>query len=277
LGHEQLQLAEEILKSFFPQSIKVYGCLFNINRGKPHNFEVIVDSWPDFKVILCRPKQREVADREGDFNMNSIFSRDEQSLKKLLGSPGVIDWSTFSLLAGVDLCHLEVVKELAASKNTPTRVGSVMLVMTLENSSQLKDDLDERTTELSLSQLCPCHAELVNKNWKYGGDRNSYNSVVSYISHHPSFCLLDESGKPVSWVLLYRHSALGLLYTLPEHRRKGYAKLLVKVMSKHLLSQGYPVYCFIEEENKISYQLFSSLGFNHKPDYRAVWLDLNSR
>lgn len=68
---------------------------------------------------------------------------------------------------------------------------------------------------------------------------------------------------------------MGMLYTVPEHRGKGYAKALVTVMSKRLHSQGYPVYCFIEEENQLSYRLFTSLGFTEEPDYKAAWFVFN--
>nr|XP_006638569.1 PREDICTED: glycine N-acyltransferase-like protein 3 [Lepisosteus oculatus] len=277
LESEQLQIAEGILRQFLPESLKVYGCLFNINRGKPHNIEVIADSWPAFKVILCRPKRQGVLDREGDFNIHSIFSRDKESLGKLLQRPGVIDWSRFSLLAGVDLKHLDVVKDLALSRNVPARTQTVVYVMTLEDSSQLRQLPEHSDAGCRLARLSPSHAELVNANWSFGGDRNSYNSVLNYISHNPSLCVLDERGKPISWILMYQHCALGLLYTLPDHRRQGHAKLLVTEMSRQLLEQGYPVYCFVEEENQISYQLFTSLGFRHKPDYRAVWFQLSLR
>ncbi|XP_053476129.1 glycine N-acyltransferase-like protein 3 [Ictalurus furcatus] len=67
-------------------------------------------------------------------------------------------------------------------------------------------------------------------------------------------CVLDSEGRPVSWILTYASCAMGMLYTMPEHRRKGYAKDLVTTMAKKLRSEGYPVYCFIEEENQLSYR-----------------------
>ncbi|XP_036398797.1 glycine N-acyltransferase-like protein 3 isoform X2 [Megalops cyprinoides] len=263
LGKEELKLAENMLKGLFPESVKVYGCLFNINRGKPHNLEVIADSWPDFRVIICKQKQstQDSLDREGDFNIYSIYSKDKESLHKLLGA------------SGVDINHLDAVKELAVQNNTPTETVASMFVLMLEDASHLKDPECDFTSRIT--PLTPSHAELVNSNWKYGGDACSYRSVLNYISNYPSLCVMDESGRPVSWLLLYPHCALGLLYTMPQHRRKGYAKQLITIMARHLLEQGHPVYCFVEEGNDMSYRLFTSLGFRHKPDYRAVWFQLN--
>ncbi|KAK7901433.1 hypothetical protein WMY93_018202 [Mugilogobius chulae] len=49
----ELQVAEEVLKKHLPKSFKVYGFLYYINRGKPTTLEVVVDEWPDFKVIIA--------------------------------------------------------------------------------------------------------------------------------------------------------------------------------------------------------------------------------
>ncbi len=95
--------------------------------------------------------------------------------------------------------------------------------------------------------------------------------IRNMLAHLPSCCVLDAEGKPVSWILTYASCAMGMLYTLPEHRGKGYAKVLVSTMAKRLHAEGYPVYCFIEEENVVSYGLFKNLGFTEDPSYRETW------
>ncbi|KAI2658977.1 Glycine N-acyltransferase-like protein 3 [Labeo rohita] len=276
LGTEELKQAESILKQSFPESIKVYGCIFNINRGKPHNLEVIADQWPDFAVIICKPKVQGTKDREGDFNIYSIYSKSKDTLKQFLNRPGVINKDAFTLLAGVDIRHLDAVQEFADQHGVPWKVQVVMNVLLLQNERQLQ--FKESNAGLRFAPLSPAHAHLVNSTWKYGGDLNSYNSVLNYITHNPSLCVIDEGGtEPVSWLLVYQHAALGLLYTLPQHRQKGYAKFLVSMMAKNLLEQGHPVYCFVEEENDFSNKLFTSLGFQNTPDYKAVWFELNKR
>lgn len=68
---------------------------------------------------------------------------------------------------------------------------------------------------------------------------------------------------------------MGLLYTLPEHRGKGYAKVLISTMARQLSAEGFPVYCFIEEDNTLSYKVFTNLGFIEDHTYRAAWLEFN--
>lgn len=99
--------------------------------------------------------------------------------------------------------------------------------------------------------------------------------IRNMVTNFPSCCVLDLEGKPVSWILTYASCALGMLYTLPEHRGKGYAKVLINSMARKLTAQGYPVFCFIEEENRTSYQLFKSMGFSEDPSYRETWYGFN--
>lgn len=190
----------------------------------------------------------------------------------------MINKDSFTLLAGLDIRHSEAAQEFADQHGLPWKV-QVMNMFVLQDAEQLQfKDSDLSRAGVRFPPLSAAHAHLVNSTWKYGGDRNSYNSVLNYISHNPSLCVVEEGGtEPVSWLLVYQHAALGLLYTLPQHRGKGYAKLLVCLMARTLLERGHPVYCFVEEENDTSFKLFTSLGFQRSPGHRAVWFELNNR
>lgn len=128
---------------------------------------------------------------------------------------------------------------------------------------------------ISLSSLDESHLDLVNKNWKFGSSDVARRMIGNMIRNFPSCCVLDAEGKPVSWILTYAACSIGMLYTLPEHRGKGYAKAVVSTMAKRFHALDYPVYCFIEEKNKISYNLFKTLGFTEHPSHRETWLSFN--
>lgn len=115
----------------------------------------------------------------------------------------------------------------------------------------------------------------MNQTWKFGGNKQGYMNIKNLISHFPSYCITDGQGQPVSWILVYDYCALGLLHTLPEHRGRGYAKVLISRMARRLHAEGYPVYCFVEEENTRSHKLFRNLGFIEDPSYRAAWFEFN--
>ncbi|NXX39360.1 GLYL3 protein, partial [Tricholaema leucomelas] len=56
----QLLRLEGILRKSLPFTLPVYGAVMNINRGNPGEYEVVVDSWPEFGAVLAR-RRGEVA------------------------------------------------------------------------------------------------------------------------------------------------------------------------------------------------------------------------
>ncbi|XP_050981133.1 glycine N-acyltransferase-like protein 3 [Labeo rohita] len=273
LNSDELKIAETTLYAHLPKSTKVYGCVFAMNRGKPHALEVLVDTWPAFTTIIFRPDLNN--SRAKDYlNKVTLYSTDEEVLRRMLTVENLIDWSTNFLIGGIDVRHLPMLNEIAASRGVNIKEFPLVHLMTFTDPSHLPElvisDLESRVSVLNES-----HVDVINKTWKYGGDEKSYRNILHYIRHFPSCCITDENNQPVSWVLTYDYCAMGMLYTQPEHRGKGYAKALVTAMAKRLHSEGYPVYCFIEEWNELSYKLFQSLGFTEDPSYRSTWYEFN--
>ncbi|XP_036403043.1 glycine N-acyltransferase-like protein 3 [Megalops cyprinoides] len=274
LSTDELQQAERILQSHLPKSSKIYGLIFGVNRNKPHFLEFVVDSWPDFTTIICRPNPE--SEHSLDYTKKvSVFSTDEKILKRMLAEDNAIDWSTYFFVGGFDIRHATMLKEISSSKGVPVREFTLVHLMTLQDPSLLPELTVNSDAVTRISSLNESHIDLVNKTWKFGGDEKGYKNIKKLVSHFPTCCITDEKGQPVSWVLVYDYCALGLLYTLPEHRGKGYAKILISTIARRLHAQGYPVYCFIEEENELSYRLFKNLGFTEDPTYRAAWFEFN--
>lgn len=274
LGKPEILTAEKVLLKHLPKSLKVYGYLHAINRNIPTLVEVIVDTWPDFKVIICRPDPKN--ENSGKIMKKvSYYSTDEQALRKFL-TDDVIDWSTYFNIGGLDTAHTSMLEEVASQRRVNIRTFTTVHLMYLSDSHHLLPE-EEIPSEVAskVASLDLSHVDLVNKTWKFGGDEKGYNNIKNLISNYPSCCITDEHGQPVSWVLLYDYCAMGLLYTMPEHRGKGLAKVLISVMARRLSAGGFPVYCFIEEENTLSYKLFKKMGFIEDPTYRAAWFEFN--
>ncbi|XP_075933474.1 glycine N-acyltransferase-like protein 3 [Anarhichas minor] len=274
LNKDELQIAEGVLLKHFPKSFKVYGFIFGINRKKPSTLEVIVDTWPDFKVIICRPDPKNKRTLEF-LKKVTYFSMDDQILRKMLTEENVIDWSTYFLITGSDVSHATMLKEVSSDREVNNKVHTLVHLLYLPDSSHLPTPAADSELESRISSLNLSHVDLVNKTWKFGGNKLSYMNIKNLISNFPSCCITDGQGQPVSWILVYDYCSLGLLYTLPEHRGRGYAKVLVSTMARRLHTEGYPVYCFIEEDNMVSYKLFKNLGFIEDPSYRAAWSEFN--
>lgn len=243
-----------------------------MNRDKPSTLEVLVDSWPDFKSIVFRPDLKNA--RASDFTKKvTLFCTDEDALRRMIEEQDAIDWSAYFLIGGFDISLAPMLKEIAASRGVNVRGFTLVHLMTLSDPRDLPELHGYSSNRIS--SLNDSHVDIVNKTWKFGGNEKGYRNIQNLITHFPCCCILDESNQPISWLLMYDYCALGILYTLPEYRGRGYAKTLIISMSKRLHDQGYPVYCFIEEENEGSLRLFKGLGFKEDPSYRAAWFEFN--
>ncbi|KAL3972229.1 collagen type X alpha [Sarotherodon galilaeus] len=274
LNRDELQIAEGVLLKHLPKSYKVYGFLFGINRNKPTTLEVVVDTWPDFKVIICRP------DTENKRALNfmkkmAYYSMDEQSLRKMLTDENAVDWSTYFMIGGLDVSHAPMLKQVCSDRRVNHKVYTSVHLLYLPDTNHLHMPAYDSELESRISSLNISHVDLVNKTWKFGGDEKGYRTIENLISNFPSCCITDGKGQPMSWILVYDYCALGMLYTLPEHRGKGLAKILISILAKKLHAEGYPVYCYIEEDNVLSYKLFRNIGFIEDPSYRAAWFEFN--
>ncbi|XP_024660435.2 glycine N-acyltransferase-like protein 3 isoform X2 [Maylandia zebra] len=273
LNRDELQVAEGVLLKHLPKSYKVYGFLYGINRNKPTTLEVVVDTWPDFKVIICRP------DPENKRDLNfmkkiAYYSTDEQSLRKMLTDENAVDWSTYFMI-GLDVSQAPMLKQVSSDRRVNHKVYTLLHLLYLPDANHLHMPVVDSELESRISSLNLSHVDLVNKTWKFGGDEKGYRKIENLISNFPSCCITDSQGQPVSWILVYDYCALGMLYTLPEHRGKGYAKIVISTLAKKLHAEGYPVFCYIEEDNVLSYKLFKNMGFIEDPSYRAAWLEFN--
>eukprot|EP00066_Takifugu_rubripes_P002372 XP_003964276.2 PREDICTED: glycine N-acyltransferase-like protein 3 [Takifugu rubripes] len=275
LSKAEIVTAEKVLLKHLPRSFKVYGYLRAINKDRPTMVEVLVDSWPEFRVIICRPKSENESVGKTRKKV-SYYCTDENALRKMLVDADVVDWSTYFIIGGLDMAQISMVKEVSSQRKVNTRTFIVLHLMYLIDSHHLLPEQEVPSQVASrISSLDLSHVDLVNKTWKFGGDEKGYSSITNFITNFPSCCIKDEHGQPVSWILLYDYCAMGLLYTLPEHRGKGHAKVLISTMARRLIAEGFPVYCFIEEDNTLSYKAFTNLGFIEDPTYRAAWLEFN--
>ncbi|XP_060727304.1 glycine N-acyltransferase-like protein 3 [Tachysurus vachellii] len=271
LNKQELQKAEEALRLYFPESQEVYGYVCRINRVDVDPTDVLVDQWPDFRVLLVKPGQQQDPDLIKDV---CIFTKDKSCLMNVLTRTDVLDWKQDMILS-VDLQHEAMIKAVAANKSVPINKTDVGHLMRLQDHSKLKAE----RLSFQVSSVKESHAALINSKWEVGMGERTEPLIRNMIRNFPSCCVLDSEGWPVSWLLSYPSCAMGPIYTLPEHRQKGYAKALVTILAKKLHSDGYPVYCFIKLENQPSYRLFTSLGFTREclqgMPYRNAWLYFN--
>ena len=106
-------------------------------------------------------------------------------------------------------------------------------------------------------------------------EREFYDYLHSVFFQTPGafYCIWHEEGKAVSALRLepYRDGwLLEALETAPEHRRKGYAKALMKAALDNI--DGKPVYSHVSKHNEASLRTHIACGFEKYLDY-AVYVD----
>lgn len=78
--------------------------------------------------------------------------------------------------------------------------------------------------------------------------------VRECIAHRPSAAVYVD-GVPVCWCLVHLEKSLGMLYTEPEHRGKGYALDVMTWLTNELIELGYVPYAYIVQDNVASANL----------------------
>lgn len=91
------------------------------------------------------------------------------------------------------------------------------------------------------------------------------NKIENFINEKSLFVYKNVDGEITSFVkyinCLPNGYSISLVFTLPYHRGKGYAKEMMYLVSKMLLKQKKYLMLFVDQENPISNHVYKSLGF----------------
>ena len=114
-----------------------------------------------------------------------------------------------------------------------------------------------------IDKLKPEHAGFIDGFW-ICGEPEARTKILKYdIENRPSVgvFLKSDPTHPVSWSLLSNYGQIRHLYTLEEHRRKGYGKIVVLSLMEQILEAGLVPAVDIAVGNVASVKLFTQLGF----------------
>ncbi|CAM5149232.1 unnamed protein product, partial [Natator depressus] len=241
---------------------QVHGAVMTINRGNPAAQEVLVDSWPEFKAVLTRPR-KEVALDDSDFytNMYAAYYRDLGAYRALLGS--AVNWNQAFCIHGLRDGLYEASRDIANTKGVKLEVFRYFTYFHPDPSTLPEIQLDPA---VRLSTLDVSHLDLMNEMWPYGGNKYSKRFLESLIRRFPSFCLLDSAGHLVSWTVSDPYGAMGRSVTMTEHRGRGYNGVLNNLLAKRLHALGYPSYGHVAVDNYPMQRLQERQSFQRQPN-----------
>ncbi|XP_044269901.1 uncharacterized protein LOC123014716 [Tribolium madens] len=146
-------------------------------------------------------------------------------------------------------------KNLAIDFNVPTYFYCI-------SPEQASKFTLECPPDVYLKKLEPCAGQQVDAAWPHrfpGSDKY----LTSFIEANGGYGLfLKSTHEMVAWVLKHVWDHLAKLQTEEAHKRKGYASLVTKALSKEISNEGHWPLGTILLENKKSISMFEKLGFS---------------
>ncbi|XP_054297351.2 putative glycine N-acyltransferase-like protein 1B isoform X1 [Pongo pygmaeus] len=265
------------IKEFFLEGLKVYGSLFHINHGNPFNMEVLVDSWPEYQMVIIRPQKQEMTDDMDSYtNVYRIFSKDPQKSQEVLKNCEIINWKQKLQIQGFQESLVEGIIAAAFSNSVKVEHSRALLfisedILKLHGSNKSKlgswaetghpdDELESETPNFKYAQLDVSYSGLVNDNWKLGKNKSSLHYIEHCLGALPAACMLGPEGVPVSWITMDPSCEIGKSYSMEKYRRRGNMKQLMVLYVKYLCQKNIPFYGSLLEENQGAIRISRALG-----------------
>lgn len=246
-----------VLESSGDKSLQMRSALLTEVQYGLGGLKVWVDSWPDFNAVVFKRFWPQSVLLEYNYY---VYASDEQKLKEMLLTPGLISWKNSFFLAFP--CSFNSILALAADKHGyclkhPTAVFEIYRFKK-DNTKPVQVPEDVTVRELDIKW-----ADLVAANWGYiFHDYNETKQLIRiFIKTYPSVCLYNAEGRPVAYALGQESGTMGMLYVDPDYRERGFAKVVIALLTKKYLYLGYDPYVSLDTSNEKLIKLHVSLGF----------------
>ncbi|XP_073540464.1 glycine N-acyltransferase-like isoform X2 [Phyllobates terribilis] len=258
----KLAALRRLLTRNFPESLKVCGALHHVIDQNPFRLQVLVDQWPDFNSVLCRPPMEEMTDPSDPYtNTYFLFSKDPQGLRQFLEDPQTVNWKQKLQIQGCQPSLTDVLQEVSSKHGSHMHTTSNLLYM---RDGIESEDLEKmrKISELQFSSLNPEEAYLVNEGWALGGNPLSERYVSRCIQNFPSVCARRLGvGKPVAWTTSDQSAEMRMGYTEKKYRNQGVFRTMIIQLTHKLNSKGCPLYCHVAPDNNSSQAATLGAGF----------------
>lgn len=126
---------------------------------------------------------------------------------------------------------------------------------------------------ITFGHLTMEHIETVNSTWPHRYPTSSWYFRL-LINAKRGYGLFSNSTL-ISWVLINESGSLCHMYTVEEHRKKGFAELLISLVSNIMIRDNRDVLAFCLKDNINAIKLYRKTGFVKSDG--AVWCYLNGK
>lgn len=98
------------------------------------------------------------------------------------------------------------------------------------------------------------------------------DEIAQCIKLHPSSAAYVNN-KPVCWCLVHLEGSLGMLYTLPQYRRQGYALKVMTHLCRQVINRGGVPFAYIVQDNVASKSL--AVKYNLREVGKANYFEIS--
>ena len=270
--NSQLYEFLEILSHGMPRTngLRISGQ--NVVNGRVKG-RFYVDNWPNFTTVVFQCLQPSISNT-GDLLCYTTSLASKQQLARFLDQAGLITAGSWQFLYIIEDEEKSVAECLVQNLQDNGRLSTTQLstmhvgIYVMPHPPKEKVDLPSGFT---FGKLTKEHAGYVCSQEGLAVS-SSTERPAHMIREYVSKCLEmletaavysdDDASTPVAGITCHGCSgALGNLFTVKDHRRKGLASALVLKQSEHSFSQGVMPQADIEHYNSNSIDLHIKLGF----------------
>jgi GNAT superfamily N-acetyltransferase len=123
-----------------------------------------------------------------------------------------------------------------------------------------------------VGSLRPEHSPIVAKSWPYTSGEGEVEHFRMMIERFPSAAYYRDE-LPIAFCVLHDDGSMGALYVEPKCRGQGLGKLVAETFVVRLMEGGYPIYCNIIQNNKVSINLTEKMGLERFME--RTWLGVS--
>ncbi|KAJ0174239.1 hypothetical protein K1T71_010385 [Dendrolimus kikuchii] len=254
-------------KSEWPRGITGYKVLETqrawIEKGYQNGCKMYCpygDIWNGFVAINIKQEQYEV--------IIQCPTEDTSKLEEALNLTKLVDWTKIVVVPFAPPKIIRCVKSLISRLNMEITLEIPCFCFVLDRSNSLYDI--SIPPEITFGFAKREHIDLFDSTWPHRYPSSSW--FFEQMIQMDSGYALYKNNNPISWLFTSSTGMLTHLYVVEEERNKGYAQLIMKLVSNNILKDNKDVLVFCLERNTKSYNLLIKLGL--KQINRVSWLDV---
>ncbi|XP_060805510.1 uncharacterized protein LOC106132577 [Amyelois transitella] len=264
--------SQKVFKADWPRGIPGFTVLERqrewIEKGLDYGFKVYVpygDVWNGIVGVNEKSTFYEI--------VIQCPKNDTSKLAEALKATKVIDWKKTVILPFTPKHIFECVKNVLADLNLEVLRSLLSQSFYLDKDTAVFEDVS-LPPGVTFDILNEHHIETLDAHWphRYPGSSWYFELLIKSKSGYGLFL----NGELICWMLNNEFGIITHVYTLENHRKKGYSEKLMKLVSNIILKENKHVFVFCVADN-VSSNLYNKLGFSNYNECEVSWYWLKSK